>query len=365
MLHLIEKDRFVTGSVVQMFEAAKGLAANGHEVWVGGRSGGDLESACGDADLPFIGLRFRNPADPESAWRLRRHLRGHDTDFIHVHKGRAHGVALLAAIGLGRFPQIVVNRGVSFPLDAFNKWKYRHPRVRAVVCVADAVRDIVIRSGGLHPGRVRTIHGSTDPKVFDPARTDGARVRAELGIDPGDFVIGQVSVRDWKGWTDLVTAFARTAARTPAAHLVLIGCDPESERSKVDTKAVAVGVKDLVTVLPYRKDIPDILAACDIVVDASWAGTGITGTIREAMALERAIVATDCGGSRELVIDGEVGLVVPPRDVDALADALWRLIGDADLRSRLGKAARQRVIEHFSTQQRIDTLEALYRSILK
>ena len=76
-------------------------------------------------------------------------------------------------------------------------------------------------------------------------------------------------------------------------------------------------------------------------------------------------MATDCGGNRELVIDGEVGLVVPPRDVGALADALDRLIEDPGLRLRLGKAARQRVINHFSSQQRIDKLEALYRSILK
>ncbi len=71
--------------------------------------------------------------------------------------------------------------------------------------------------------------------------------------------------------------------------------------------------------LPSRTDMPDVLAACDVVAEASWAGTGITGTIREAMAMGRAVVATDCGGNRELVVDGEVGLVVPPRDTDALA----------------------------------------------
>ncbi len=348
-----------------MFEAAKGLAARGHEVWVGSRVGGDLDSACAGVGLPFIGLRLRNPLDPESAWRIRHHLRRHEIDIVHVHKGRAHGVGLIAATGCGRLPRMVVNRGVSFPLDTFNKWKYRHPRVGAVVCVANAVRDTVIRSGGLNPGRVHTIYGSTDIDVFAPVRTDGARVRSELGLDSGRFVIGQVAVRNWKGWSDLVNAFAHLAARIPAAHLILIGCETEIERHKIHLQAAAAGVKDLVSVLPRRKDIPHVLAACDIVVDASWAGTGITGTIRESMALERAVVVTDCGGNRELVIDGEVGFLVPPRDVGALADALDRLIEDPGLRRRLGKAARQRVIKHFSTAQRIDKLEALYRSILE
>ena len=347
-----------------MFEAAKGLAAMGHEVWVGGRIGGDLETACADANLPFIGFHLRNTLDPESAWRLRRHLRRHRIDIVHVHKGRAHGAGLIAAIGLGHSPRIVVNRGVSFPLDPFNKWKYRHPRVGAVVCVADAVRHTVIRSGGLRPDKVHTIHGSTNAEVFDPIHTDGARVRNELGLDTGKLVVGQISVRDWKGWSDLVAAFAPIAARNPAARLVLVGCESENERHKVDSKVTGAGLKEVITALPYRKDMAEVLAGCDIVVDASWAGTGITGTIREAMALARAVVATDCGGNSELVIDGKVGFVVPPRDVDALTEAISRLIDDPDLRRRFGAAARQRVIEHFSPQQRIDKLEALYRSIL-
>ena len=80
--------------------------------------------------------------------------------------------------------------------------------------------------------------------------------------------------------------------------------------------------------------------------------------------MQRAVVATDCGGNRELVVDGEVGLLVPPRDPDAIASALTRLIGDPDLRAQLGAAARRRVVQHFSTEKRIDKLEALYRQIL-
>lgn len=333
-------------------------------MWVGSRSGGDLESACVDAGLPFLDLPLRGSWDPTSALRLRRHLHGHETDILHVHKGRAHGVGLVAAVGIGHRPRLVVNRGVTFPLDIFNKWKYRHPRVASVVCVADAVREIVIRSGGLCPDHVHTICSGTDPGIFDPGHADGKSLRYELGIDPDHLVVGQVSVRDWKGWSDLVTAFGLVAHRSPSARLLLVGCETEPERAKVDRAAREAGVVGRVVTLPDRKDMPEVLAACDMVVDASWAGTGITGTIREAMAMQRAVVATDCGGNRELVVDGEVGLLVPPRDPDAIAGALTRLIGDPDLRRRLGAAARRRVVEDFSAEKKIDKLEALYRQIL-
>jgi glycosyltransferase involved in cell wall biosynthesis len=296
---------------------------------------------------------------------LRKHLRRHETDIVHTHKGHAHSVALVASTGMGRRPLLVVNRGVSFPLDAFNKWKFRHPRVASVVCVADAVRDVIIRSGGLKHDSVHTIYGGTDPDDFDLQHTDGARLRSELGIAPDHIVVGQVSVRDWKGWSDLVRAFALLAERYSAARLLLVGCEPETERTKVEEAVREAGLGGSVVTLPFRTDMPEVLAACDVVVDASWEGTGITGTLREAMALQRPVVASDCGGNRELVIDGEVGLVVPPRDSEALAAALTLLIGDPELRERLGVAGRRRVIEHFSTEKRIEKLEALYQTVLR
>ncbi len=136
-------------------------------------------------------------------------------------------------------------------------------------------------------------------------------------------------------------------------------------RAQIEATALAAGIGAQLLTLPYRKDMPEILAACDVVVDASWAGTGITGTLREAMSMARAVVATDCGGNRELVIDGEVGLLVPPRNADALAGALARLLDDPALRHRLGTAARQRVVDHFTTERRISRLEALYRKVLE
>jgi glycosyltransferase involved in cell wall biosynthesis len=178
-------------------------------------------------------------------------------------------------------------------------------------------------------------------------------------------VIGQVSVRDWKGWSDLVAAFALIARRIPSARLLLVGCETETEKAKVEEAVLETGLAGRVMTLPFRTDMPEVLAACDVVADASWAGTGITGTIREAMAMQRSVVATDCGGNRELVVDGEVGLVVPKRDPQALAAALTRLTGDPDLRKRLGTAARRRVVERFSTERRIDKLEVLYRKVLE
>jgi len=363
VVHAVDKNRLVTGSVVQLMEAAAGLTRRGHRITVASRPGGDLEAACREAGCAFLGLPLRSSFDLGSAFALRRALRRAPADIVHVHKGRAHAVALLAAAGLGPRPLLVVNRGVSFPLDRWNRWKYRHPRVAAIVCVAEAVREVVVATGRLRPERVHVIHAGTDVVHFDPGRADGTWVRHELALPPDAAVVGLVSVRDWKGWRELVWAFATVATDHPRARLLLAAC-PEEARDRVQAAARAAGIADVTVITGERRDIPDVLAACDVVVDASWAGTGITGTVREGMALERAVLATDFAGNRELVLDGEVGVLVPPRDVGALADALDRLLADPGLRRRLGEAARHRVVAHFSTGHRLDRLEALYRKVL-
>ena len=111
------------------------------------------------------------------------------------------------------------------------------------------------------------------------------------------------------------------------------------------------GVRDRVLAIGFRGDMPDVLAAADVVADLSSEGLGITGTIREAMALARPVVASSAGGNPELVEDGISGLLVPARDPAAVA-------------ARLAAAARDRVVRGFSTAIRLDRIEELYSRLI-
>jgi glycosyltransferase involved in cell wall biosynthesis len=124
------------------------------------------------------------------------------------------------------------------------------------------------------------------------------------------------------------------------------------------------GIDGRVLAVGFRTDMPDVLAAADVVVDLSYEGLGITGTVREAMALRKPVVASAAGGNPELVEHGVSGLLVPPRDPSATAAAIEALLSDPDLASRLGSAARERVAKGFSTEVRLDRIEALYRGLV-
>ncbi|MCM2314137.1 MAG: glycosyltransferase family 4 protein [Thermoanaerobaculia bacterium] len=364
VFQILEKSRFDTGSVHQMFQAAAGLHDRAHEVTILSRYDSSLEGRARTAGIDFVPLPFASDADLRTIRAIARLVREKRPDVIHVHKGRSHTLALLATWRrpVGAF---VVNRGVSFPLTIWNRHKYRTSRVDRIVTVCEQIRGVIVESGRVPREKVEVVYAGTDVELFDPARWDRRDFRAEKAIPADDFVYMQVGIRDWKGWREVVDSFSDVAARGAGVRLVLVAYKSEDDRRAIESHASDRGVGGLVTAVEPRDDMARVLASADCVVDASWGGTGITGTIREAMALAKPVVATDCGGNRELVASPEVGWLVAPRDRAALSSAMFAVLDDRAAAAAAGRAARSRVVEGFSKSIRIDKLERLYRSILE
>jgi glycosyltransferase involved in cell wall biosynthesis len=306
---------------------------------------------------------MRHQFDFASMFGMRRLIAELKPDVIHVHKGVAHAIALAATVRepVGAF---VVNRGVSFPLDVWNRGKYRTRRVDRVVTVCQQIRDVIVSSGKLAPEKVDVIYAGTDVSLFDPDKHDALAFRREKNLPLDHFLIGQVGVRDWKGWKELIDSVGDVARRHSDLHLALIGCRNEREASAVRDYASERGVSSLVTPIEYRTDMANVFASCDLVVDASWAGTGITGTIREAMAMRKPVIATDAGGNRELVSSSRVGWLIPMRDRAALTNAIVDVIEDRPRAAAVARNAREHVVQGFSKDLRISRLEDLYTRIL-
>jgi glycosyltransferase involved in cell wall biosynthesis len=364
VLQVLEKGSFTTGSVVQMFELARGLARRGHAVGVVSRPGGEVADRCRSEGLAFFPLPLTSEFDLASARRLGRLVDERAADVVHAHKGIAHSVALFATLFARRRPALVVNRGVSFPLDAFSSLKFRF-RLDAVVTVCEDIKRVVVRSAGIPAEKVHVVYAGVDVARFDPARADGPRVRREWKVADGEKLLVQVGARDWKGWRDVVSAAGILAERIPKVVVAIVACKDEAEKDRVRAFAAEKGIAERVRAIGFRTDMPDVLAAADVVLDLSYEGLGITGTIREAMALGKPVVASAAGGNPELVQDRSSGLLVPPRDPEALAAAVGKLLEDPALSSRLARAARERVVSGgFTTEARLDRIEAVYRGLL-
>jgi glycosyltransferase involved in cell wall biosynthesis len=362
IFHILEKNGLDTGSVQQMLQAAIGLRERDHDVVIVSRAAEELERRATEAGVRFMALPMRSAGDWRSVRALGALMRRERPDVVHVHKGIAHTLSLAATLW-HRPGAFVVNRGVSFPLSRWNRLKYRTRRVDRIVTVCEKIRQVVVSSGKVAPEKVEVVYAGADLRIFDPARWNRDDFRREAAIPDDAFVIMHAGIREWKGWRELTDAFARVSSTHPRAWLLLVGCKPPELQRDVEAYAATRGVATRITVTPYRPDIPRLLAAADCFVDPSWAGTGITGTVREAMALGRPVVATAVGGNPELVVPG-TGWIVPPRDTAALRNALLEVISEPERAAAWARAGMQRVREGFSMERRIDRLEELYRQIL-
>jgi glycosyltransferase involved in cell wall biosynthesis len=145
-------------------------------------------------------------------------------------------------------------------------------------------------------------------------------------------------------------------------HVVIVGEGPE--RARLEAQAAHLGLAEQVHFVGHQQDVRPWLAAFDVcVLSSDW--EGMSNAILEAMAAGLPVVATAVGGTPEVVVDGVTGFLVPPRDPQALADAILRLLRDPDLRRRMGEAGRAHVTEHFSVEQMVHKRERLYEELLK
>lgn len=359
VLHIYPKGDFHTGAAIQLRDLARGLAAHGHRVVVVTRPSARWATEAHAAGFVHHGV-FRAPADPLGAARLAALLRAERIQVVHAHKGGGRTLTLLARL-FGPRPPLVVNRGVSFPLAPVSRWADASRLVARIVAVCEAIRTDLVRQG-VPAEKIEVVYSGTDVERFDPARADATRVRAELGLGPAVPLLTQIGVREPKGNDDLLRAFVRVRAARPDARLLLVGATPD-KAERLRRLAVELGLDHGATIWGYRDDVPDILAATTVSVDASHVGLGITGTLRESLAMETPVVATDAAGNPELVLHERTGLLVPPRDPAALAAAILRLLADPAWAQALGRAGRQRVAERFSTQVKVERLEALYRRL--
>ncbi len=226
--------------------------------------------------------------------------------------------------------------------------------------------------GGLPPERIAMVYNSTDTTRFDPASVKGGSLRSRLGVDEGVPLIGLVGrFTVWKGHLDLITAFARVRAAIPDARLVLVGratgIDTEGDLSylaEIRKRISELNLTDGIDWVDWVADTPGLMKDLDVLALPSWEEPfGLVVT--EAMAMERPVVGYASGAVPEIITDGVDGLLVPPRDTEALAQALVSLLRDPDRRAAMGKRGRQRVVTDFGPQRQADEVTSVYRAVAR
>ena len=312
------------------------------------------------AGIPVVCLNRRRRAAVWDWAPLVRLLRRERIDVLHAHQfgSNVWGTALAR---LTRVPVVVAHE---------HTWSYEGQPVRrfldrelvgraadAFIAVSSEDRRRMREIEGVDPTVIRLVPNGIAP-LQPPTGRD---VRSELGIAPGAPLVGCVSVlRPQKALPVLVEAATLLRRDHPGVQVVIAG--EGRDRPRIEAAIARHDAGDVVRLLGRRPDVPDLLAAVDVAVSSSdFEGSPLA--VIEYMAAGKAIVATRVGGVPDLIDDGLHGLLVERRDPAGLARAVSVLLGDSDLRARLGAAARRRQQREFRIETTVRRFERLYEEL--
>lgn len=349
------------GGSEQAFQLALALQRRGHHVLFLTAPDERWRQRCEGAGLPVSFLPMHGRFNLLMAARLAARIQRAGAQVVHAHKGREQALAFWASC-FTSIPALIANRGVSFRMGRLRALKFRW-RTDAVVAVSEAVRHALL-AARVPDAKVVTIYGGVDIQRFHPG-VDGAGIREELSIPADARVITKVAHnRGWKGYEVFLRAATIVARTEPNAFFLGVG-KGTTQSPELDQLAHALGVSDRVRWAGFREDLPQIFAASDVCVHAATDGEGLTGVVREALAMAKPVVVTDVGGNRELVIDGKTGHLVPPHDPQGLADRILTCLHTPTRAAAMGWAGRQLVEQHFSHDAKAERMEQLYLDILR
>jgi L-malate glycosyltransferase len=359
-LHL-DTARTWRGGQNQVLLTLLGLRALGHRTMLVAHAEGELRQRAREG-LDLIPLAPRTEMDLGAAWRLSRLIKQVRPDLVHAHD--PHGVAM-AALALSMStqlakPPLVASRRVDFHLkgSSLSRWKYR--QVDCFICASEAIRQMLV-ADGIPETRTVTVHEGIDVDRADAAPP--AELHAELWLPHHAPIVGNVAALvPHKGQRHLVEAAALVVRLVPDARFVIAG---EGElRPALERQIREHHLEKHVHLAGFRPDVLSVHKAFDVFAMSSVT-EGLGTSLLDAMACGKPIVATQAGGIPEVVVDGETGFLVPPRDHAAMADAIVRLLKDGALRARLGEAGLARVRERFSVERMVrDTLRVYGRVAL-
>ncbi len=309
-------------------------------------------------------LHMRNRLDLPTFIKLIHLIRDEDIKIVHTHLFDSNFFGRMAA-KLADAPVIVATEHNVYP------WKKRrHIFVDKslarftdrIIAVSDAVRLWTSERENIDVEKFVTIHNGIDINRFD-LPVDIYEKKKELRLDPRVPLIGTIgTLTEQKGHKYLLEALAKVTKVIPDAKLLFVG--DGHLRTRLEELSVKLGLGENVIFCGWRRDIHEILPILDLFVLSSlW--EGLPWVILEAQACGRPIVASNVDGIPEAVNDGQMGLLVPPKDPERLARAIGKLLRDKELAMKMGEAGRKSVRSKFTSEIMVGKMEELYDSLLR
>jgi glycosyltransferase involved in cell wall biosynthesis len=338
----------------------------GHRVAVVALRDSPIAIECRKRDIEVIEATRRGYVQPSAVAALIRGIKSCRPDVIHAHLSRDLWALALAQLFVGKIPMVFSQQMSSdYPKrDLLHRWVWS--KIDRVLVPTDEIKAKTLRNTWIPEQRVQVVPHGIDTDMLNPSASLRQDSRHRLGIRRDQFIAGVVGRLDpQKGQSVFLDAMSHLKQHDNIIGL-LIGEETRGEpgyRRVLEEQIGRLKLKDRVRFLGFLNDPNDYYPALDVLVLPSHKET-FGMVVIEAMSYGIPIVATNAGGVPEIVVDGVTGLLIPPNNPMALADAISEILSDRERASTMGLAGRQRAVEKYRISTHIDRLEsALYQAV--
>ena len=356
------------GQEYGMLPESEELAKRGHRVFIVACPGTKLAQEARKRGLKVIELNY----DLFSFFSLFRLIKREKINVIHCHSAEDHRLCYFFFRCLG-IP-LLRWRHIHFPISP-TRWKSFKYRCGCdyVLTRCQATKDVLVRDTKVVPEKIKVIPGGVDFKYYHP-HIDGKCIRREFKIPQDAPLIGIIAMlRSYKGHRYFIEGARYLLADFPNAYFLIVGggggkinfYEMKDVSKELKQKVRDLGLESRVIFTDYRNDIPEITAALDILVITS---IGIEATPRvmlQGLAMQKPIVATPIGGIPEIIKHRETGLLVPPRDGKAMAEAVKYLLTHRDVAATLARNGYHFIKERFSIEAVVTQIEAIQDEVVR
>ena len=307
--------------------------------------------------------------NPLALWRLTRLLVRERVTILQTHGARANFYGRIAGrlAGVPVIISTVHNSLKDYEVRSLRRWLYAFllrltlPLVHRIICVSEANRRDLIEECPAAAAKTHTVYNGMDPSAF-PSQPDCQIVRQEFGLTQGPVLVTVARLTEQKGHRYLLQALPHLLETWPQLCCVFVG---EGElQDALKRMAIDLGVERACRFVGVREDIADILAAADLFVLPSLS-EGFPFVLLEALAMGRPVVASRVNGVPELIEDHKTGLLVPPRDPQALARAIRDMLSDQTAASKMGAAGRAVVQERLTVDRMVANTTAIFDAAMQ
>jgi glycosyltransferase involved in cell wall biosynthesis len=321
--------------------------------------------------LPALRREIHPARDLAAYLQIVNALRAFRPELVHTHSSKAGILGRAAAWKLG-IPAVHTIHGAPFHAyqsrfawrlyRGLERWAAR--RCRKLISVCDAMTDQFVAAGVAPRDKFVTVYSGMEVEPFLNPPLPRDQVRAQLGVAPGQVLVGKIArLFELKGHDDVVDA-ARTACQIePRLKFLFVG--DGILQAALKRRIADAGLEDrfILTGLVPPERVPELVGAMDILVHASLR-EGLARALVQALVAGKPVISYDIDGAREVVINDQTGILLPPRSITGLSDAMVRLAADAALRDRFGQTGRQRFTDRFRHQTMTARLREIYQEVL-